>query len=540
MKRFVMSVVLWATVLNGSAYSEVPNKLSYQGLLTGMPDGSYMLKFDIYDTFTGGTIRFTETRSGVGVTNGTFSVTLGSTTALPAIFVAPLYIEITAVSGPSGPTYPLTFSPRSELTSSPYALGPWSVNGLELYHTGGVSIGGHNYTRKLTVIGSTTGTDDYVAAIMNAGNGAGDKGLYITSSGGDILTLSSDNTTPRVVVTHGGAVGIGTTTPLASLQVEGPGIMVSRNGFGNPFTLSKDGNAPFAIFEGGSANEYRFVLDSAGNVGIGTTAPSTKLHVIGNVSWGDGSKTGLLSYGGGGVSMGASSADALQIFAGGAERIHITSGGYVGVGTSVPFAQLHIEATGRGNIGGVGINNSSAGGRMITINQQTPGQLTFTSLMGAVDLMTLDFPNERVGIGTVSPGYKLQVSGTIDAEGLVYSFGVPLVSDQRFKKDVVAISNALDKVGRLHGVSFSWKTDEFPDRKFPKDRQMGFIAQDVEPIVPEVVTTMNDGYKTVDYSKLTPLLVEAVKEQQKEIDELKRLVTQLLAQERVPAHGGRK
>lgn len=87
-------------------------------------------------------------------------------------------------------------------------------------------------------------------------------------------------------------------------------------------------------------------------------------------------------------------------------------------------------------------------------------------------------------------------------------------SDSRFKEDIHPILAPLDKVLNLQGVTFNWKVDEFPKKNFSTGRQIGFVAQDVQSIIPEVVTTDQDQYLGIDYGKLTPLLVEAIKEQQ--------------------------
>jgi hypothetical protein len=62
---------------------------------------------------------------------------------------------------------------------------------------------------------------------------------------------------------------------------------------------------------------------------------------------------------------------------------------------------------------------------------------------------------------------------------------------------------------------------------FTEERQIGFSAQEIEKLFPEIVQTDAEGYKSVDYSRMTPVLVEAIKEQQKEIVELKKKVEQL-------------
>ena len=61
-------------------------------------------------------------------------------------------------------------------------------------------------------------------------------------------------------------------------------------------------------------------------------------------------------------------------------------------------------------------------------------------------------------------------------------------------------------------MNYFWKTKEFPEKQFTETKQLGFIAQEIEKIYPEVVMTDKDGYKSVDYSRLTPVLVEAIKE----------------------------
>lgn len=126
----------------------------------------------------------------------------------------------------------------------------------------------------------------------------------------------------------------------------------------------------------------------------------------------------------------------------------------------------------------------------------------------------------KVGIGTAIPAYALDVTG------LVASNGVVLTSDAKYKKDLLAIDAPLDKIINLGGVSYTWKTDEFKEKNFPAGRHYGVIAQEVEKVLPEVVNTAADGSKTVAYTEIIPVLIEAIKEQQKQIDELKKLVKQ--------------
>jgi hypothetical protein len=91
------------------------------------------------------------------------------------------------------------------------------------------------------------------------------------------------------------------------------------------------------------------------------------------------------------------------------------------------------------------------------------------------------------------------------------------VSDLRLKKDVKTLSNSIDTLQKIRPVSYKWK-----DSNLSTEEQIGVIAQEVEEIVPSLVSTNSKGQKAVAYQKLTALLIDAVKQQQKEIDELKR------------------
>jgi len=112
------------------------------------------------------------------------------------------------------------------------------------------------------------------------------------------------------------------------------------------------------------------------------------------------------------------------------------------------------------------------------------------------------------------PPTALQVNGTIGTTAVSVTTGITCSSDRRFKKNISPIQNSLEKVLNLQGVNYDWRIDEFPNKHFNDGRQLGFIAQEIEEVLPIVVQTDKDGYKSVDYSRLTPVLAEAIKEQQ--------------------------
>ena len=118
-----------------------------------------------------------------------------------------------------------------------------------------------------------------------------------------------------------------------------------------------------------------------------------------------------------------------------------------------------------------------------------------------------------VGIGVTS----VNASARLDVNGDVYAAGILLTSDARYKTNVQELTDALDIVLKLRGVRHEWKQG-FKGKKFSEGTVLGLIAQEVEPYLPEVVHTDAKGYKSVDYTKLTPLLIEAIQSQQEQID----------------------
>ena len=134
----------------------------------------------------------------------------------------------------------------------------------------------------------------------------------------------------------------------------------------------------------------------------------------------------------------------------------------------------------------------------------------------------------QAGRFQISGAYGLYVNGSIWANGNTYA------SDERFKQNITPIQSPLQKLLQIDGVEYEMRTTAFPQNNFQPGRQMGLLAQNVEKIIPEAVSE-KDGYKGVDYARLVPLLIEAIKEQdkkmeaqQKQIDEQRMVIEQLL------------
>lgn len=125
----------------------------------------------------------------------------------------------------------------------------------------------------------------------------------------------------------------------------------------------------------------------------------------------------------------------------------------------------------------------------------------------------------NVGIGTTSPSTIFAVVQNSATDPIADAWTI--YSSRRWKTNITPITGALDKVKALQGVYFDWKADGKHD--------LGMIAEDVGKVIPEVVAYEENGTdaKSLDYARLTTVLVEAVKEQQRQIEELKQEVAML-------------
>ncbi len=178
-------------------------------------------------------------------------------------------------------------------------------------------------------------------------------------------------------------------------------------------------------------------------------------------------------------------------------------------------------ATGNVFIGyNAGLNETNSN-RLYIDNSSTTTPLVFGDF--STNLLTF---NGGVGINDApSSSYALEINmDGNDTYALVAygptwcSSGAWAASDVRFKKNIETLNNSLEKVIKLRGVSFEYKTDENGSNGFTKGKTVGLIAQETEKIIPEVVAVGPDGYKAIAYDKLAAVLIEAVKEQQKEIE----------------------
>ena len=422
----------------------------------------------------------------------------------------------------SNQTAPLTTWLRSDdvilakMLRTGLQIGNDSTYGL-LSSSGGLTIGnGSAASTRLT----QSGNDIYFQNTVSSGD------VYFTGYNGADLTGD-------VIFKGTGNVGIGTTDPDADLHVDSDGSVLSTGT--EVLRLSSNlgwatvGSGPMLKFTGtnvgdsdlASIRAYAFETDAVGlafdtgyptlstkmvihengNVGIGTTEPQSKLDVFLAANT-------LTSFG---VTSNA-------------------NGNYSGI---------HLGYKEHGNLtyrkGGIvfeTLGDANGRGKIHILNNGTANNST----VGLSDArLTVNYDG-NVGIGTTTPSYKLTVAGTaafigLTNDGTGYYACVNATtgelststtacgaSSERFKEDIEDLSYGLETVLELRPVSFNWKDDFIPSDV----TQIGFIAEEVDLLIPEVVGRGPDGeIQNVDYPKLVTVVVNAIKELWSEITGLK-------------------
>ena len=345
----------------------------------------------------------------------------------------------------------------------------------------------------------------------------------------------------------------------------------------------KDSDREVAYFDlvsstGGTTNMLTMgKYGSAYNAGIGTTAPAEKLDVAGNIrvtgvgnavnldTLGSAGSNGIkvqnnyetVVYSGrGSAGFGVFGNTNIRLGFGGATTtgnadLLINNSGQVGIGTTSPtqkldvagsavFSQRLIANTNQYYIKyavwnsasnyGIGMTNGFTYGALnndyamtFCMNNDTDrgfwwgydGQSKSTGAM-SLNMQGKLKVNHSIGLGTVNPS---ATQGRIDASNDIVAYST---SDIRLKDNIKSIDKALDKVNSIQGIEFDWIEKEEVHGNSGHD--VGVIAQEIEKILPDVVTTRDNGYKAVKYEKIVPLLIEAIKDLSKQVDGLKRLI----------------
>jgi len=180
------------------------------------------------------------------------------------------------------------------------------------------------------------------------------------------------------------------------------------------------------------------------------------------------------------------------------------------------FAQITIDSSGN-----VGIKTAGT----LTSNFTVNGDVRLIAPNSGVALRTT-VNNQNDSSYNLWNNYYNQDVFYVHGTGFLWcKLGGYFGSDINMKQDIKEIESPLSLVTKLHGVKYKYKDDKELDQSKLEER-MGLIAQEVEKIVPQVVKEMNDGTKAIAYTDLIGLLVEAMKEQQVQIEELKKLINE--------------
>ena len=349
---------------------------------------------------------------------------------------------------------------------------------------------GYSTSYKVVQIGNTSGNESVSIGYDPSGNSSGS----FTGDGRELIFRN----------------GVEFTTPNSA-----------NNSFHNDILVLKDGR----VLIGGtspSGHNYDFeVLDNhafvkgpdgwngAGDLAIVALGSAAVNEVFGcGYKYGTGMIMSVYKSGGYG-SFGSSSYDAMTI---------LDTSGRVGIGTTSPAGLLHVDSSldnvlivsdnphaTTNNTSGISFGGHANGNVYVDTKTHSGG--------------TIDF---RCGEGTEA-GYArtwLQVDTTNGKSSFVNDVVAYASSDKRLKENIKNIDNPLEKISMINGVTFDWIHNEKAHSNSGSD--VGVIAQEIEKVLPEVVTTRDNGYKAVKYEKIVPLLIEAIKEQQEQINELRK------------------
>lgn len=377
---------------------------------------------------------------------------------------------------------------------------------MRIDSSGNVGIGGtagDGY--RLQVIGNSQDSTTISMTYLGVGAGA----LKMTSNGAMAFGVdNADGSTERMRIDSSGNVGIGTTTPNNILHISDTGattlVRVGNNAAydagiyfntSTDWTIGTDTSNSNAFTIGNSSSvgtSPKIVIQTGGNVGIGTASPLALLDVAVLSS---GARRLLVNYADSLITLQGANTNANNetlriagdnlIFSTGTsggtgtERMRITSGGEIQVGNAV------------------GGSDSDTGTRISATNMRQS-----TSGTGAHDFH--DFYRGTEG--------SLARVGNIRTTGTTTSYNTS--SDYRLKEDLQDFTG-LDMVSKIPVYDFKWKTDE--------SRSYGVMAHELQEVLPDAVSGEKDAEEMqgVDYSKIVPLLVKSIQELKAEIETLK-------------------
>ena len=483
---------------------------------------------------TGGNLSYTKGNVGVGTTAPTFKIDIsGNLRATTGITTANIFSTESTLTNIVSTNSTITNLVSTTSSAGTYTGGSMSLSG-DLAVAGTLTTVNITTTNLVdtnisagTITATNATTTRITTATLNASTGITVATLY-TSNG--ITSIFNSNTLGSIITT-GGNVGIGTTSPQYTLDINPSNVYSAMRVNGNSILSNTNGtvinmspnDGAFGAIEAYTSGNFNVKLPLClnpwgGNVGIGTISPSSEykldvngtLHVNGvnsvysnytnsttgylqlRAGWqsnsgyveyyqSDGTRKGYIGYGGDTVAFQLVSEGArnIEFATNTGTHVTITSTGNIGMGTGSPSVRLQV------------MNNGG-------------GQST-AQIHAAGNSIATDWPT---GWGGGLNTYD------ISCQSIYYS-GLSQRSDVRKKENITTYTRGLSEVLQLRPVSFNWKQYN------PSETQYGFIAQEVETIIPEIVDQDSEGYKNIKNAYI-PILVNAIKELQNQIDQIKQ------------------
>lgn len=405
--------------------------------------------------------------------------------------------------------------------------------------TGTVTASGFNGNATSATYATTAGIATYAtSAGISTNLKGGSGGTLVYQSATDITAFISNGTSGQILQSNGGTnppswVNAASASAITGLTIRDEGTIVG--GASSVTQINFVGNIVSAASTAGIATIT--FLDYVSNSGIATSV----IGGIGSVT--QLQVTGVSTFTNGPVQIGSATSTGTA-----SQPLQVTGGAYIstnlGIGVTNPSQPLDVNGNVRFRSGLYDNNNNvGAANSVLTSNGSggfswqpvtTSGAITGVNVSqddtgirypllasGAntsttaqyVDATALVYNTNTncLGIGSLTPTSKLDIIGDIKVTGIITAGDFNSTSDRKLKTNIKPIENPIEKILQINGVSFNWKETG--------KATMGVIAQEVEQILPELVSDTDP--KTVNYNGLIGLLIECIKEQQKQIDELK-------------------
>jgi len=387
----------------------------------------------------------------------------------------------------------LMIKPNSNIHGADFIVG----DGVAATDTPVMSLNGL-YGGQVTI--QTQGTTTTNKTVLDVQGTQGQLFSVTDDLTGDLFTVSDISGVPIFNVNASGTsyfddkVGIGTTSPTSLLEISQQLSAASTIDY--PYTISSrdDGNLINQAGGEGVGIKFRIAGNDSGTPGDSLIGAS--IAAIRESSSDTDSSTGLGFF----ITQNDETLD---------EALRIDHDGKVGIGTTNPSYKLDVHGDGIA-LGAAAFAKYDSNNDLFLIGDWDGAGADMAIYDGNTSEV-VRIANGKVGIGTTNPTYKLDVAGTIRATGDVLAF-----SDRRVKENIKTIENASDKLLKLRGVEYN-KIGE-------TKKSIGVIAQEIEEVLPEVVSTDTNGMKSVAYGNITGVLIEAIKELKAEIEELKKQI----------------